>query len=79
MCIDSMERIRWQRQKSKNDGTTMIISNYQHNVSYWGLLSFLLNSSLFYKKVVWHAGIFAISLADLILCRERFFCLPCSK
>lgn len=28
MCIGGMERIRQQRQKSKNDGKTMIISNY---------------------------------------------------
>lgn len=41
ICIGSMERIRQQRQKSKNDGTTMIISNYQDKISYWCLLSFV--------------------------------------
>lgn len=41
MCIGSMERIRQQRQKSKNYGKTMIISNYQDNTSYCGLLSFV--------------------------------------
>lgn len=41
MCIGSMERIRQQRQKSKNDGKMMIISNYQDNISYWRLLSFV--------------------------------------
>lgn len=41
MCIGSMERIRQQRQKSKKDGKTMIISNYRDNISYCGLLSFV--------------------------------------